>query len=401
MYYKAFFMAYTGVDLYNDLQVRTNQGQAGAFLNIDRANYVVNSAIINQFEKVVSQLAIQRNTDEVSPCVKRDVPYTPYNSKVLLKPLAVASAKVTIVDTYIEITFDRPHNLPLSFFHLGLSLDYPLVINGVNGLMETGQDASLNKKWTQDITYVNNYTIQVDVQGTGYSTKPANTTVIGLGQMTSEAWVSDYYHLLAIQYQSKVNLGLSILDKVTNSNLTILTIPSNNNIRTGEYLYMSGGIVDEDVFVYVEKVAYNKIKLYGDAKLKYPITNANTQWYLPNWSIYRMYSRYADPLNPDQKVDVYRSNFYYPLYQSSDNNLSVEVYDKHKRIDTNVTPTSFVVDYVRTFPPIDLENNTYDIHQDFNAKFCDKIIEYAALKFQAFTSATEDAQLTEIIGGAH
>jgi len=164
---------------------------------------------------------------------------------------------------------------------------------------------------------------------------------------------------------------------------------------------MSGGVFDEDVNVYVEKVAYNKIKLYGDAALKYPITDANPQWYLPNWSIYRTYSRYADPLNPDQKVDVYRSNFYYPLYQSSDNNLSVEVYDKHKRVDTNVAPTAFMVDYVRTFPPIDLENNTYDIHQDFNAKFCDKIIEYAALKFQAFTSATEDAQLTEIIGGAH
>lgn len=397
LYYKAFFMAYTGVDLYNDLQVRTNQGQAGAFLNIDRANYVVNSAIINQFEKVVSQLAIQRNTDEVSPCVKRDVPYTPYNSKVLLKPLAVASAKVTTLDNTVQLVFDRPHNLPASFFgSSGLLL--PITVSGVIGVMANGYDNELNRTWTIDVSYINEYTLAFFVD---QLTQPLNTTVIGKGQMTSEAWVSDYYHLLAIQYQSKVNLGLSILDKVTNSNLTILTIPSNNNIRTGEYLYMSGGIFDEDVFVYVEKVAYNKIKLYSDAELKYPIINANPQWYLPNWSIYRMYNRYADPLNPDQKVDVYKSNFYYPLYQSSDNNLSVEVYDKHKRIDTNVTPTSFVVDYVRTFPPIDLENNTYDIHQDFNAKFCDKIIEYAALKFQAFTSATEDAQLTEIIGGAH
>jgi len=333
-------MAYTGVDLYNDLQVRTNQGQAGAFLNIDRANYVVNSAIINQFEKVVSQLAIQRNTDEVSPCVKRDVPYTPNNSKVLLKPLVIASAQIQVNP---NITFDRPHNLIAGT---------PIVINGVTALSGT----------ITTYTIVNDYKINI----TGYTSTGTYQALSGYA--TSDGYIiSDYYHLLAIQYQSKVNLGLSILNKVANSNLTILTIPSNNNIRTGEYLYMSGGVVDEDVNVYVEQVAYNKIKLYSDAEFKYPVTDANPDWYLSNWSIYRTYNRYADPLNPDQKVDVYRSNFYYPLYQSSDNNLSVEVYDKHKRVDTNVAPTAFIVDYVRTFPPIDLENDSYDIHQDFNS----------------------------------
>jgi hypothetical protein len=365
-------MAYTGVDLYNDLGVRTNQGQSGAFLNIDRANYVINSALVNIFEDVYRQIAIQKNTDEISPCIKRDVPFTPNNGIVLLKPLIIATAEI---QANPNITFNRAHNLIAGT---------PIVITGVTGLSGT----------ITTYTIVDAFTINI----VGYTS--SGTYVANSGYATSSGYIiDDYYHLLAVQYQSKVNLGLSILGKVTNSNLTILTIPSNNNIRTGEYLYMTGNIFDEDVYVYVEKVAYNKIKLYLDAELKSPIKNANPNWYLSDWNIYRTYSRYADPLNPDQKVDVYKSNFYYPLYQSSDNNISISVYDKHNRIDAFVEPKSFVVDYVRTFPQIDLEDNVYDIHQDFNAKFCDRLIEYSALKFQAFTSATEDAQLTEIIGG--
>jgi len=367
-------MAYTGADLYRDLKIRTYQGEAGAFLSVPRANYVVNSAVINLLERTYPLIARQQNIDEISPCIKTDVEFTPHNRQVLLKPLIIASAQIQVNPS---ITFDRPHNLLAGV---------PIVITGVSGLTGTITTYSVT----------NAYTISI----TGYTS--TGTYVPLSGYATSASYIiGDYYHLLAVQYQSRVNLGLSILNKVTNSNLTVLTIPSNNNIRTGEYLYMSGGIFDEDVYVYVEKIAYNKIKLYGDAGLKYPITNANPSWYLPNWSIYRTYYRYADPLNSDQKIDVYYSDYFYPLYQVNNNRLSIVPYNEVGIEDANVSDLKYVVDYVRTYPPIDLENNVYDLHQDFNAKFIDKMIEYATLKFNALTSSGEDVQITEVIGGTN
>jgi hypothetical protein len=386
LYYKAFLMAYTGVDLYNDLKVRTNQGQAGAFLNIDRANYIVNSAIINQFEKVVSQLAIQRNTDEVSPCIKRDVSFTPNNSQVLLKPLIITSVRSFTTTTYL-VFFDRPHNLVAGT---------PINISGVTGA--TSGVNNVNQPTSVYTNYIVNDDRNITITVASAPSGGASSN-IGTGKAISSGYIiDDYYHLLAVQYNFNQVLNIDVISLLKNTSLSIITISANNNIRSGEYLNFTNFSGVTIGLKYVKKIAYNKIQLYNDADLTTPtILTGN---YVSGGTITRSNGRYADPLNPDQKVDVYRSSFYYPLYQSSDNNLSIVVYDKHKRVDTSITPTSFVVDYVRTFPPIDLEDSIYDIHQDFNAKFCDKIIEYAALKFQAFTSAGEDAQLTEIIGGA-
>jgi hypothetical protein len=368
-------MAYTGVDLYNDLKVRTNQGQSGAFLNIDRANYIVNSAIVNQFEKVVSQLAIQRNTDEVSPCIKRDVEFVPKNNKVLLKPLIITNVSI---GTNCIVTFNRPHNL---------TANTPITISEVAGITSNNINASFS-------TYTTPTTTTISL--TGITT--TGTYTAGTGKAISSGYIiDDYYHLLAVQYSFRQLLETTVLGFINNSKVSIVTISSDNNIRTGESLNFEnfGGVTIG--FKFVKKIAYNQVQLFDNASLTTPSIIEGV--YTSGGTISRTGYRYADPLNPDQKIDVYRSSYYYPLYQSSDNNLSIVTY-KGKNIDTNITPSLFVVDYVRTFPPIDLENNTYDIHQDFNAKFCDKIIEYAALKFQAFTSAGEDAQLTEIIGGA-
>jgi len=367
-------MAYTGVDLYNDLKVRTNQGQAGAFLNIDRANSVLRSAIINQFEKVVAQLAIQRNTDEVSPCIKRDVEFTPNNSKVLLKPLVITGVSI---GTNCTITFDREHNLVANA---------PIVVRGIQGV-SGGVNGSHSTYTTPSTTTIS----LTGVTSTG-------TYTSGTGIVTSNGYiVDDYYHLLAIQYRFDQVLDLTIISLLKNSKLTIITVSSDNNIRTGEYLHFTNFSGVTIGYKYVKKIGFNQVQLFDDAALTIPTILTGT--YIEGGTITRSNQRYADALNPDQKIDVYPSTYYYPLYQSSDNNVSIQVYDKHKRIDSFITPTKFVIDYVRTYPEIDLENDTYDLHQDFNAKFLDKVIEYAALKFNTLTSSAEDVQITEIIGG--
>jgi hypothetical protein len=366
-------MAYTGADLYRDLKIRTYQGEAGAFLSVPRANYVVNSAVINLLERIYPLIARQQNIDEISPCIKTDKPFIPKNRQVLLKPLIIASAQIQVNPS---ITFDRPHNLLAGV---------PIVITGVSGLTGTITTYSVT----------NAYTISI----TGYTS--TGTYVPNSGYATSASYIiDDYYHLLAVQYRTRV-ISTTILAKQTNSKQTILTIPSENNIRSGEYLYFVGNDANDSRLAYVKKVAYNKIQLFQDVSLTIPIVDVDSTIYNEGWTISRYYYRYADPLNSDQKIDVYFSDYFYPLYQINDNRLSIVPYNQVGIEDTRVTDIEYRVDYVRTYPPIDLEDSVYDLHQDFNAKFIDKMIEYATLKFNALTSSGEDVQITEVIGGTN
>lgn len=367
-------MAYTGADLYRDLQIRTYQGEAGAFLSVPRANYIVNSAVINLLERVYPLIARQQNIDEISPCIKTEKPFIPKNRQVLLKPLIITNVTIGLTP---QVTFNRPHNL---------SASTSITISGVQGV------SGINATYTT-FNIVNPYTISIP------SITTTGVYVSGTGLGTSASYIiDDYYHLLAVQYRTRV-ISTTILAKQTNSKQTILTIPSENNIRSGEYLYFVDNDANDSRVAYVKKVAYNKIQLFEDLSLTIPIVDVDSTIYNQGWTISRYYYRYADPLNSDQKIDVYYSDYFYPLYQINDNRLSIVPYTENGIEDTNVTDIEYRVDYVRTYPTIDLEDNVYDLHQDFNAKFIDKMIEYATLKFNALTSSGEDVQITEVIGG--
>lgn len=368
-------MAYTGADLYRDLKIRTYQGAAGAYLSEDRANYVFNSAIVNLLEKTYPLIARQQNIDEISPCVLTDKTFTPNNREVLLKPLVILS--VTANGSDADLVFTRAHNL--------LTTD-TIIISGVVGA------SNINGTFT-GFTVLSETSIRL-IGATTTGTYVANSGIA----TCSGRIVDDYYHLLAIQYQTRVKIA-TILARQTNSKQTILTLPSENNIRSGEQLFFVGNDLNESRVKYVKKVAYNKVQLFEDVSLTIPLVNADPTIYLEGWSVYRYYNRYADPLNPDQKIDVYFSDYFYPLYQVNDNRLSIVPYTDLGLEDSNVVDISYVIDYVRTYQPIDMLNDVYDIHQDFNAKFIDRLIEYATLKFQAMTSSGEDVQITEVIGG--
>lgn len=392
---------YTGVDLLNSIRFRTYSGAAGGYLNIDRVNELVRSGRVKILEDDWRKIVTQSSKDEISPLIKLSKDFIPNNNRVLFKPLVIASAKVTVVDTYIQITFDRPHNLPLLFFNLGLTLSSPLIISGLNGLMETGQDASLNKEWTEYITYVNDYTIQVDVQGTGYNTQPLNTTVTGKGQMTSEAWVSDYYHLLSIShtYEETYN-HVKVLNVNNNSKLTEITTTYNNNFRTGQAIKGVGftGLTAPTFDCYVMKTDENKIRLFTDVNLTVPYIVAGS--WISGGVLSVEDTTYADPNNSDQNIDNYNSTAYFPLYKLGENSVTIDTYILYTNTpSTNITEKIFTLDYISELPSINLEDNVYDIYQIHNANFYDRLIEYCALKFQAITSSGEDVQITETIGG--
>lgn len=371
-------MAYTGVDLYNSILFRTYQGRAGAYLNIDRANEIIRSGRVKLLEDDWKNIATQQAKDEISPLIKTGKTYTPNNNKVLLKPLIIVSVSI---GTNAVITFDRPHNL---------AANTPIVVSGVQGT-----SASVMNVTISSYTILNAYAITTTIDTTGL------TYTSGTGKAISEGYlIDDYYHLLAIELYCKQALSVSILAKKTNNVETILTISSSNNIRTGEMFYMVGNDLNDEIDVYVKKTAYNKIKLYTDAGLTIPIVNSPDNMFQASWTISRYLSRYADPLNSDQKIDTYKSTAYFPLSEVTENQLSIELYKPYQnQLDTSVTQLNYIVDYVTTLPEIDLENNVYDIYQIHNANFYDRLIEYAALKFQAVTSSGEDVQITEVIGG--
>lgn len=371
-------MAYTGKDLYNDLLVRTYNGVAGAYLNTDRANYVINSAIVNLIEATYPNIARQQNIDEISPCVKTDKKFIPNNHQVLLKPLIISSFNIST----LVITFNREHNLIAG---------QEIQISGAEGV---GTDInSTFPSSGKSYTILSENTIQLS------GIIASGTYVVNSGSAISNGYIiDDYYHLLALQYQYKQILSVEVKSVQKTPYKTLITLSAENNIRSGEMLNFSNfnglALIGDK---YVKKVAYNQIELYNDGLLTDSYSVNGT--YLFGGTIKRYGNRYADPLNPDQKVDVYPCTAFYPLYQSNDNRLSIVPYTNFNQEDTSVEEMFYNVDYVRQYPPIDTTDDVYNIHQDFNAKFCDRILEYATLKFNAMTSDGEGIEITEVIGG--
>ena len=376
-------MAYTGVDLYNALKVRTNQGAAGAYLNIDRANVLLQSGRIKLLEADYGTMQQQKSIDEISPYVKTGKRYALFNTSVPLKPLQITN--ITAATNTFTITFDRAMSLQ----------DGSLHFSGISG---TGDVLSLNDT-DRNIVVVDNYTITIDFGS------PITMTYLGGGQITPndnslDNWIYDYYHLLAVALEYREDLSISILGIKCTNLYTEITVSWSNNLRSGEYLVFDGldvlGTVSD---VYIKKVAQNKVRLFNDAALTSPVIYGVAE-YGSGGYIVRYNIRYADPLRSDQKIDVYHSTAYYPLYELGEIRIYIPTYIPYTNIPTtNIGHLAYIVDYISVMDEIDLTNNTTDILAYHNANFYDRLIEYVALKFDAMTGSSEDVQITEVIGG--
>jgi hypothetical protein len=98
------------------------------------------------------------------------------------------------------------------------------------------------------------------------------------------------------------------------------------------------------------------------------------------------------PYPSDFKNDVYQPTPRYPLFETNENRLKIYP-------NEGITQTKYVLDYIKQFYEIDVENNTTDLHYYYNALFCTKIIERSAQMFFAMVSSGEDIQIGNVIGG--
>jgi hypothetical protein len=308
----------------------------------------------------------------------------------LLKPLDIINIEVGVVNTSFIVTFNRPHN-----FDFATTPNIPIAIFNIVG---TGNLAALNNDpWTANEDNINNNpnSILVIVPSTtgtyvsGGIVTPDTLTIPSI--IGAENWVYDYYNYLSCKLEYTENLGLDILGIDNKLGQFVMTIGTNNNIRTGEYLNFTGfgGLTIGNK--YVKKIAYNKIKLYNDEKLKTPYVNANT--YTSGGVITRTSTlRSALPYPSDFKNDVYQPTPRYPLFETNENRLKIYP-------NEGITQTKYVLDYIKQFYEIDVENNTTDLHYYYNALFCTKIIERSAQMFFAMVSSGEDIQIGNVIGG--
>lgn len=381
-------MAYTGVDFYNDLQIRTNQGSAAAFLSTDRANYFAKQAIISLVQDNYRSITEQSSVDEISPLIQTNKTFVPLQNQLLLKPLSVVSG-VAVYDvgdflTTLTITFNRPHLI---------SVGGQAALMTPNGLTGTGNVSYWQSLVGEAYTAVDEYTLEIIRFGDETATITGGEYyVIGTNDAISANYnVYDYYNYLSCKLEYTENLGLDILGVDNKLGQFVITIGANNNIRTGEYLDFTsfGGLTIGKK--YVKKIAYNKIKLYNDEKLKTQYVNANT--YTSGGVITRTSNlRTAFPYPSDLKNDVYPPTPRYPLFETNENRLAIYP-------NEGITQTKYVLDYIKRFYEIDVTNNVTDIYYYYNALFCTKILERSAQLFYAMVSSGEDIQIENVIGG--
>jgi hypothetical protein len=382
-------MAYTGVDFYNDLQIRTNQGSAAAFLSTDRANYFAKQAIVSLVQENYRSITEQTSVDEISPLIQTNKTFVPNNGQVLLKPLDIVSGAAVYNGgtflTTLTITFNRPHLI-------SVGSGQTVLMTPIN-LLGTGDVAYWQSLDGDAYEAVDEYTLEIERFGDHTATLTSGQYFIsGTNDTISANYnVYDYYNYLSCKLEYTENLGLDILGIDNKLGQFVMTIGTNNNIRTGEYLNFTGfgGLTIGNK--YVKKIAYNKIKLYNDEKLKTPYVNANT--YTSGGVITRTSTlRSALPYPSDFKNDVYQPTPRYPLFETNENRLKIYP-------NEGITQTKYVLDYIKQFYEIDVENNTTDLHYYYNALFCTKIIERSAQMFFAMVSSGEDIQIGNVIGG--
>lgn len=369
-------MAYTGKNLYDDLKIRVYQGGAGAFLNTNRANYIIWTAIKELLEQDYNSIVKQSSTDEINKAVKVDKLYPVNNGKVLLKPLVITNVVYQAVNT-LRITFDRPHNFQdntsfnLTFLQINDPLSYANVLNNT----------------TRSCLYQSTFPMANNVVFATVAGANASTNYAGFGYAVSDSlWLHDYYHLLATALVGRVKVDTAIVSvDISKDRITLKT----NNIRTGEEISVSasGTNLNGSIKYYAKKIGNNVLELYSDQGLTTKVNITGT--FTSGGLIQRYLECYAEPSPSDMKISPYEATNYFPLYQTSDNELLLQPSDW--------TGLYAKVDYISTLAEVDVTNNTTDLLQAFNYNFIGKVIENAAAKFFAITSSPQDIQISNAI----
>ena len=198
-------------------------------------------------------------------------------------------------------------------------------------------------------------------------------------------WVYDYYHLLAVALTGykKVNTTISSVDVIKQR-----IVLKSNNIRTGEKLLITlpGTNISASV-AYAKMIGASVCELCTTESLETKLSITGS--YTGSGTIHRYMESYAEPLPSDTKIGAYGANEYFPLYQTTENELTIQ--------PTDFIQSYYKLDYISSLSEIDVTNTIKDLTQVYNLTMLGDIIELAAMRFFAITSSTEDVQITNAI----
>lgn len=366
---------YTGLQLSTDFALRVNQSRASAYLSDGREADCLRVGLIRAIEERYATLSTQGSVDEISLLVKAYEPFVPNNNQVLIKPLQITSVVLSAGTTF-NITFDRPHNLPIGWTGL-------IQVSDIEGTLLF---ADLNGERTG--TYVSASVISITVASI------TGTHTAGTGQVTSldNSWCSDYYHFLAAKVRSKKNTRINVTGYLNSSPAKTLTLGT-NNIRKGELLNFAtfGGLTGLSGDKYVDKIGDWKIAIYDDKNLTIPtvITGA----YTSGGVISRYYEKSVQPLVSDQEIDSFEASELFPMYKTVSNKLVC--YTSEMNQNTDITQEQYYLDYIVTAAAIDITNSTYDLLQVYNMTMINSIIEEAAIEFFKIVSNETNIKIAQ------
>jgi len=370
---------YTGLQLSRDLDIRVRQTNAAAYLSPAKKNYFLRMAVVKLLEDRYKTMVKQKSVDEISPLIKTYADFTPFNNKVLLKPLHISTI-TNVSGNIFQVVFDRPHNIDFTTF-----TNVNITFSGIEG----GTYTNLNGNTYSAIVDIALPLTAIRVTQSGIT----GTYTLSTGEAIGDYWLSEYYHLLATRLDSLKNLNL-VIKKVNTAGICRITIGT-HNLRTGEYLNFSnfGGLTGLTGYKYIKRIGDRGIAVYDDVNLTIP--TAVTGTYTSGGIIKRKYQRYCEPLLSDQKISTYQATELFPLYETNENRLAC--YSSEQNANSYITNINYSVDYITRQANIDITNNTTDLLQTYNQEMCRMIIEMAAEYFYAVNTSGEDIQILEAI----
>ncbi len=333
-----------------------------AFYNTTKKDRLFKEALLSCIEKKYRSMDTQKEYDEISTSIKTGIVYSLNNNVIPTAPIQIALASA--IGTAVTITTFLEHNLAA-----GDSVTVSGISGGVVNINQTATVVSIVS------STVFTYTAAI---------APSGVITPNTGYITYSKMISDYLHMLAIKTKFSFELDMVDIESINNASPIIVMLEGQNNLRTGEQIYVSGvsGNTNANGYRYIKKVNRYKVALYSDAKLTTPVSG-NSNFFVGG-SISRVFYNYATMQISDRKISVFNPpTVDYPSYEMGRNRIKI--------LPLAETCSEITVDYISNNIKLIVSTDTaIDLEQYYPAKFLYYVADEAA---NLFAQAVKDGEL--------
>lgn len=222
---------------------------------------------------------------------------------------------------------------------------------------------------------------------TVYTPDASNNSIFTKGTGTPK--IANYKHLLTVKAKYIQDTYWNVVGAKNNypNATTIIINTARNNLRSGEYLQISGlvGIPIINGFRYIRRLNNTHFDLYSDKDLTVPIVmTVPQQSYTSGGDILRVWYKYATQYYSDRKTGIYgKPTVEKPKWEISENKLIMYPLDE---VCKEIT-----IDYITdNLVLIDPTDTTIDLELTYPTNFLYTVAKEAA---RLFAESIKDAEL--------